>query len=261
MRVARFVRNATWLSLITYPLLPLLFYAIAIQGLLLAWRNGNWNYFWLEALIVLLLSTWSLVSFASQRSTARNLRIHKGIQALRQVAVAGDQRLSPLRAGLAQSDLNGQGTEGASRGAITLGPLRHMYAGTGALSGAVGCALLLLAILIGIGGSGLLPHLDTFVVQVYFGLAIFFAVAGVLYILIWFQWSRAFTVVANEVGVSWRQLALRVGWGMVQAPWRGVRAFVAFRASKDGKSSDVDEVFLLDTTNEALAWRPIRFRR
>jgi hypothetical protein len=255
LKVARFLRSTSRSSRVTFPLLPLLFYAIAVQGLLIARHTRFWNYFWLEVVVLLALSMWPLVGFALERSNARNLQMHKGIQALRQVAVSGDRRLSPQRADLAQSNLNDQGTDIPYSQTITLGPLRHIYAGTGAIVGAVGCALLLLAILMGIGGSALLPHLNMFVVQVYFGLTIFFAVAGLLYILIWFQWSRAFTAVANEDGVSWRQPAFRVGWRRIQGPWREVRALVTFRARRDGKSADIDEVFLLDTTTEALAWR------
>jgi hypothetical protein len=254
-KFARFLRSATGISRITYPLLPLLFYAIAVLGLLLAWHTKIWNYFWLEVLIVLALSLWPLVAFALERSTARNLRMHKGIQALRQTASSGDARLSPVQANLTQSDPDNQSTESIYAQSVMLGPLRHLYAGTGAIISRVGFVLLLLAILMGIGASAFLPYLDVFLAPVAFGLAIFFAVASVLYILIGLQWSRAFTVVANEDGIRWQQPAFMIGQRTVHAPWRDARAFVTFRASKDGRSGDVDVVLLLDTTTEALAWR------
>ena len=70
------------------------------------------------------------------------------------------------------------------------------------------------------------------------------------------QWLRPFEVRADEQGIRWRQPTFGFGRRAVHVPWQDVRAFVTFRASKDGKSGgDQDEIFLLDATKYVVAWR------
>jgi hypothetical protein len=90
----------------------------------------------------------------------------------------------------------------------------------------------------------------------FIGGAVALIFAGALNLLIGFQWQRAFTIIAEEDGVEWPGPAIGgMSRHTIHALWEDVRAFVTFRASKDSKSSDLDEIFLLDTGSEALAWR------
>ncbi len=63
------------------------------------------------------------------------------------------------------------------------------------------------------------------------------------------------SVVSDEQGVKWQLPTVLFGRHSVEAPWRNVQALVTFKATQDSKSGETSEVFLLDTTTEALTWR------
>jgi hypothetical protein len=61
-------------------------------------------------------------------------------------------------------------------------------------------------------------------------------------------------VTGDEKGFHWQQLAFsRLGRRSAQGLWQDVRAFVTF-TMRQGDGGDAG-IFLLDMTNEALAWR------
>jgi hypothetical protein len=67
--------------------------------------------------------------------------------------------------------------------------------------------------------------------------------------------KQAFSIVTDEQGVKWQRHAFVLGRRTVQASWQDVRAFVALKVTQSSKSGQTSDVFLLDTTSEALAWR------
>jgi hypothetical protein len=66
---------------------------------------------------------------------------------------------------------------------------------------------------------------------------------------------RSLTITGDGEGFHWQRPVFGFGHQKVQVSWQDVRAFVTFRTRQDGKGADMDEVFLLETTAEALAWR------
>jgi hypothetical protein len=89
----------------------------------------------------------------------------------------------------------------------------------------------------------------------YYVLAGLLILSGTLYEVMAFQLLRKFTLIADDQGPSSRRPAFGIGQRTTQSPWQDARAFITFRTSRDSKSADMDEVFLLDATTETLAWR------
>jgi hypothetical protein len=98
-------------------------------------------------------------------------------------------------------------------------------------------------------------QLDSATNVLYFALLGVLVIVGAIYLISAVQLLRPFSVTAEDQGFSWQRPAFGLGRSTVHASWRDARAFVTIKASKDGKSGDVDEIFMLDTTTEALAWR------
>jgi hypothetical protein len=265
-KIARLVRNSSTITRICSPFVPLLFFGYAIQRLWFAWHSDIWSYFWWDALGVLAFSAVEVALLAGVQSTSRNLRMHKGIQALRQAAVSGDSRLTPLHSVKESGDPVSQETPGSSQVPLRLDPLRSIHSNTGAIFSIIGLFLLLIGLvglsfmLIGMA-LGLLElqrfsSFDNIIVGIYIALVGFFIIFGLLYLVIGFQWQRAFAIVATQERFEWPVLAFRgLARRLVHAPWRDARAFITFKVRRDSKSPDMGEVFLLDTTTEALTWR------
>jgi hypothetical protein len=116
--------------------------------------------------------------------------------------------------------------------------------------------MIIIGILSAMLTPGLLLNFGKTLAILYFVLVAVLIIAGAFYTLAGFRWLGALTIGADKDGIKWPVLAFGgLGRRAVEAPWQNVRTFVMLRASKDGKSSNIDEVFLLDTATEALAWR------
>jgi hypothetical protein len=255
-------RRTNWIVLAVVISLPaLVYYGWAAWSFWLALRGGQWRDFWVFTLAA---STWAafvfillLIVTVRGLSPSRLQRLDKGIQALRQAAATGDNRLAPKHELPNWSDADSSPPSSESSGTATMGPLERLDARRVEFLVLLGPILLLIGLL-GLGSalyryytfSNL--HDPTIIQDVI--TASLMLVAGLLAIVVAALWLSTFTVTADEQGFRWQRPALNgLGRHTVQAIWPDVRMFITFSMRQgDGGES---EVFLLDTTNEALAWR------
>jgi hypothetical protein len=255
-------RRTSWIVLAFVGSLPaLVYYGWAAWSLWLATHGGQWQDFWAFTLATV---AWAAVVFilllivpVRGLSPARLQRLDKGIQALRQAAAAGDNRLAPKHESVEWSDADELASSGASSGTTTIGPLERLGGGREEFLVLLGPILLLIAL--PALGSALYRYFafsnlhDPIIIQD-FTAATLMLVAGILAIVVAAFWPSTFTVTADEQGVRWQRPAFTgLGRHAVQAIWPDVQTFITFMM-RQGDSGE-SEVFLLDTTNEALAWR------
>jgi len=255
--VARFVSITTRLARTTvlFPALPIFGDAVFILWLVshnASPQNDGWFWaFWVTIAVgFILVLTQGWVDRHNEAAARQTFWFHKGVYALRQIATSGDNRLTPVQ--LAHEET------GPLEEPLTVGPLQRLSADAGAPFRAFGLLILLMGIVLGALYIGLLST-ATFRAgspYLFIGGAVALLFAGALNLITGFQWQRAFTILADEDGVEWPRFAVGgLSRHMAHASWKDARAFVTLKANKDSKSSDVDEIFLLDTTTEALAWR------
>ena len=257
-RMARTLRStAGWSHAINLFLLIYLF-ALAAVELWFVWSSGtrqndeSWLIFWIAVLALLI---WIPVSGWSDTRRDVNIQqpfyLHRGIQALRQAAAFGDDRLAPL----VKSGVN-EATDG-NAGTPVVGRFQRIGAqsrGVGLL--VIGVVLILFAASILGGWPVDLSFSDTSMFNLPIIASTVFLIEGVWSVIVGAQWLRPFEVGVDEQGIRWRQPTFGFGRHTVRAQWPDVRAFVTFRASKEGKASaDQDEIFLLDATKQVVAWK------
>jgi hypothetical protein len=233
-------------------------FGLATYSLLLvfAGQSAQWQDFrtrtlatlaWTGCALILL----SVVISARLFPPALVLRIHKGMQGLRQISASGDDRLTPKRSAVIWTDISGL----ESVDSVALGPLNRLDSQRAELLLRFGLVLLVLGA--GLGALTFAPFLrmtslDTAESGVTAAACLLLAAFALVRAI---PRLRSFTITAHDQGFQWRRPAPGLRLRSVQAPWRDARALLTFRVHPDGKSADVDEVFLLDTTSEALAWR------
>jgi hypothetical protein len=234
------------------------FFALAAMALWFAWLFGlpwndtAWVAFWiaiLAALVWVPLFGRALPQRESQAQLA--LYLHRGIQALRQAAADGDNRLAPV----IQNSLAGTS---ASNAEISIaGRLQRVDARPrGIMLVVMGVVIVPLVALYFSGWPRNLSTFDGLSRVLWITISAVILIEGAWLIIVGIQWLRPFKIAADDQGIHWRQPALGLGWRTARAPWKDARAFVAFRASKDGKSgADMDEIFLLDATKYVVTWK------
>jgi hypothetical protein len=216
----------------------------------LPWNSPAWVVFWLA---VLAANVWIPLfgRMPSQRETRAQpaLYLHRGIQALRQAAASGDNRLAPV----VVSDVD------VMSAARSEGPVVGRFQRVSALTnGVVGVVLSFILVLVAIL-MGWPPGSSIFALSLgYLWLVAFgaFLIEALGAMIISIQWLRPFEIIADMQGVTWREPALRFARRTVRAPWQDVRAFVTFQASKNRKpAADVDQIYLFETEKHAVAWK------
>ena len=257
-RMARTLRSTPGWSRASLFLPTVYLFAMAAITLWLAWSFGrhwydtNWLLFWF---VIVAAFVWIPVSIWSAKRRDANIQpafyLHRGIQALRQAAASSDNRLAPA----VQSPVDEAAD--SKDASPTVGRFQRLGAqsrGVGPL--VIGVVLILFAASIFGGWPVDLSFSDTSILNLRVVASTVFLIEGVWIVIVGSQWLRPFEVRADEQGVRWRQPTFGFGRRAVHAPWQDVRAFVTFRASKDGKSGgDQDEIFLLDATKYEVAWR------
>jgi hypothetical protein len=184
--------------------------------------------------------------------TALVFQIYSGIQGLRQTAASGDDKLTPIRAAVIWTDTGGS----ALTDSIQLGPLQRLGVQSGRLLLRSGVVLLFIGVTLGALTLVAFPRGSVLQNTEDLGVAAVAFLVGVFALLRAIPLLGALDIFADEQGFRWKRPAFSgLGRRAVQASWQDARAFVMFRARRDSKSADVDEIFLLDTTTEALAWR------
>jgi hypothetical protein len=180
--------------------------------------------------------------------TALVLQVHQGTQALRQIAASGDGKLAPIPATVTWTN-----SGSVSMDPMTLGPLHRLERQRARRF------LILSLVLIICGAILVVPALAPQATSVdraeYLSTSAAALIVGLFALARVFPWLRSFTISSDEQEFRWPLPAFGPWRRRVQTSWQDTQAFVTFRASKDGKNSAADEVFLLDTTAEALAWR------
>ena len=257
-RMARTLRSTPGWSRASLFLPTVYLFAMAAITLWLAWSFGrhwydtNWLLFWF---VIVAAFVWIPVSIWSAKRRDANIQpafyLHRGIQALRQAAASSDNRLAPA----VQSPVDE--TADSKDASPIVGRFQRLGAqsrGVGPL--VIGVVLILFAASIFGGWPVDLSFSDTSIFNLRIVASTVFLIEGVWIVIVGSQWLRPFEVGADKQGVRWRQPTFGFGRHAVHVPWQDVRAFVTFRASKDGKSgSDQDEIFLLDATKYVVAWR------
>jgi hypothetical protein len=140
---------------------------------------------------------------------------------------------------------------------VTLGPLERLDGRRPESFVRLGSILLLVG-LFGVGTAlyryTAFPNLHDPTINQDFAIFVGLLVLGMLAIATAAFWLSTFTVTGDEKGFHWQQLAFsRLGRRSAQGLWQDVRAFVTF-TMRQGDGGDAG-IFLLDMTNEALAWR------
>jgi len=255
-------RRTNWIVLAAIESLPaLVSYGLGARGLWLATHGGKWQDFWVFTLAA---SAWTVLVFILLLIvTARGFlpskleRLDKGIQALRQAAATADNRLAPPRTPVIWSDPDESAPSEVSSGTVTMGPLERLDGRRVEFLALLGPILLLFG-LIGVGSAlyrySAFSNLHDPTIDQDFATAAGMLVVGTLAIVIAAFWLSTFTATADEQGLRWQRPVFRgLGRHSVEALWQDARAFVTFTMCQgDGGESDV---FLFDTTTEALAWR------
>jgi hypothetical protein len=217
-----------------------------------AWNNPSWGAFWIAVLAALV---WIPIfgRLASRRDATPQpaVYLHRGIQALRQAAAAGDNRLAPVVQNRSDEfpDIHTENT--------VTGRFQRVHATTNAIvSWVMGVALIALAVLLITFDRTLLPGLDSTLHTIYIGAVAVMLIEGVYVILLGFQTSRPFEISADTQGIRWQRPSGGLRRRLTRSPWQDVRSFVTIHVSKDGKTdANIDEIYLLDTMKYAVAWK------
>jgi hypothetical protein len=218
-------------------------------------HTNQWQDFWTRTLATLAWTLFALIllSMAIRRRlfpTSLVLQIHQGVQALRQVAASGDGKLTPVHTCVAIITMD-SGSE--SMNPTALGPLHRLDRQRGRL-------LLILSLVLVVCGatltvSALVPQATSLDRAEYLGTAAAILLLVAFAVIVAVSRLRSLTIIGDKNGLRWRRPVFGFRHRKAQAPWPDARSFLTFRARKDAKSADMDEIFLLDTTTEALAWR------
>ena len=255
-RMARSLRSTAGGSRASLFFPTVYLFAMAAITLWLAWSFGrywydtNWLLFWF---VIVLAFVWIPVSIWSAKRRDANIQpafyLHRGILALREAAVSGDDRLAPA------VPYSVEETPESGAEVPLVGGFQRVGAQfRGIMLLVMGVVLTLFAASILGGWPVDLSFSDTSILNLRVIASTVFLIEGVWLIIVAVQLLRPFEITTEEQGVRWRQSTFRRR--TVRVPWQDVRAFVTFRASKDGKTgSDQDEIFLLDATKYVVAWR------
>jgi hypothetical protein len=238
-------------------LLTSYFFLFAVMGLFfvwlfgLPWNSPAWVVFWLA---VLSAHVWIPLfdRMPSQREAQAQpaLYLHRGIQALRHAAAKGDNRLAPVVARSADET-----HEESADGSVT-GRFQRMYGTPNAVALAV-----IVVVVLGLAFSFIMPDytlfhgLDSTLRTILTACGALLLIEGLYISVLGFQGLRPIEMSADEQGVQWQEPTLWFARRNLRAPWQDVRAFTTFRASKDGKLADVDEIYLLESEKHAVAWK------
>jgi hypothetical protein len=229
-------------------------FAFAAISLWFAFGQHGYDTFWMLFWFAIVATlVWIPVSIWSATRRGANIQpmfyLHRGILALREAAASGDNRLAPA----VQNSVEGTPESGAEVPLVGGGQrVGAQFRGTMLL--VMGVVLILFAASILGGWPVDLSFSDTSILNLRVVVFTVFLIESVWLIMVAVQLLRPFEITTEEQGVRWRQSIL--GRRVVRVPWQDVRAFVTFRASKDGKTNaDVDEIFLLDAAKYAIAWR------
>jgi hypothetical protein len=254
--MARSLRNAGGASRasILFPMIYL--FALAAINLWLTWSIGLYWYganrllFWFPVLAVLV---WIPISLRLATRRDANIQpmfyLYRGILALREAAAAGDNRLAPVVPN------NVDGTPDSAADAPIVGRFERVGAQfRGIMLLVMGIVLIAFAASFFLGWPVDLSFSDASMLKLRIVASTVFLIEGIWLVIVAVQLLRPFEITTEGQGVRWRQSTFRRR--PVRVQWPDVRAFVTFRASKDGKTdADVDEIFLLDATKYAVAWR------
>ena len=210
--------------------------------------------FWIAVLSCLScwipVSIWSDTRRRCSTSNSLSISIEESRRYARRLLLA-DNRLAPE----SQSGVD-EATDGNARTPV-VGRFQRIGArsrGVGLL--VIGVVLILFAASILGGWPVDLSFSDTSMFNLPIIASTVFLIEGVWIVIVGVQWLRPFEVRVDEQGIRWRQPTFGFGRRTVRAQWQDVRAFVTFRASKEGKASaDQDEIFLLDATKQVVAWK------
>jgi hypothetical protein len=257
-RMARSLRSTAGGSRASLYFSTVYLFAMAAIILWLAWSSDRYTYraFWLLFWFVIVAAVvWIPVS--ARLATRRDANIqptfylYRGIQALLQAAASGDKRLAPTVPNNVDETSNG-----AAEGP-TVGRFERVGAKfRGIMLLVMGIVLIVFAVSFFLGWPVDLSFSDTSQFNLRIIASTIFLLEGVWMVIVGVQWLRPFEVGADAKSVYWQQPPLGFKRRMVRVPWQDMRAFVTFRATKDGKTdADVDEIFLLDATKYAVAWR------
>jgi hypothetical protein len=257
-RMARALRSTVGGSRASILFPTVYLFAFAAINLWLAWSFGqlrydtNWVLFWFAIVAALV---WIPVSIWSATRRDANIQpafyLHRGIQALRQAAASSDNRLAPA----VESGVNE--TSDRAGGSPIAGRFQRIGAqsrGVGLL--VMGVVLILFAASIFWSWPVDLSFSDTWMLNFRIIASTVFLIEGMWIVIVGAQWLRPFEVVVDEQGVRWRQPTFGFGRRTVRVQWPDVRAFVTFRANRNGESGgDQDKIFLLDATKYVVVWR------
>jgi hypothetical protein len=231
-------------------------FALAAITLWLAWSFGrywydtNWLLFWF---VIVAAFVWIPVSVRLTIRRAANVQpmfyLHRGILALREAAAAGDNRLAPAVPN------NVDGTPDRAAEAPPVGRFERVGAQfRGIMLLVMGIVLTVFAATFFLGWPVDVSFSDASILNLRIVASTVLLIEGIWLVIVAVQLLRPFEITTEGQGVRWRQSTFRRR--LVRVQWPDVRAFVTFRASKDGKTdADVDEIFLLDATKYAVAWR------
>jgi hypothetical protein len=254
--MARSLRNAGGAAraAIVLPIVSL--FTLAAINLWLTWPIGPHWYeasrllFWFP---ILALLVWIPISVRLATRRDANIQpmfyLYRGILALREAAASGDNRLAPAVPSRVER------APDSSAEAPIVGRFQRVSAQfRGITLLALGVVLIVFTASFFSGWPVDLSISDTSLLSLRIIASAVFLIEGVWLILVAVQLLRPLEITTDEQGVRWRQSIL--GRRMARVPWQDARAFVTFRASKDGRpDADVDEIFLLDATKYAVAWR------
>jgi hypothetical protein len=259
-RAEQFVRRArlVWPTQIVVAFVPAMAnFGLAVYSLWLIFtgQSAHWQDFWTRTIATLALAIFALIllGLAIRRRlfpTIVVLQIHQGVQALRQTAASGDNKLAVVRSDVTWTDASSNLTD-----SVFVGPLQGLNQQR--IRSVLVLGLILIVIGVGPGTLALFAFAQEISPDNAAGLAaaIMALILGLVSVARAVPRLRSFTITSDQQGFRWQPRAFWLRLGTVKASWQDARAFITFEASKDGKSADVDEIFLLDTANEALAWR------
>jgi hypothetical protein len=217
-----------------------------------AWNNPSWVAFWVAVLAALVwIPIFGRLAARRDATSQPAVYLHRGIQALRQAAAAGDNRLAPV-----VQNRNDEFPDIQSEDTIT-GRFQRVHATTNAIVGWVGGVILMaLAVFLITFNWTLLPGLASALHTIYIGAIVLILIEGAYVTLLAFQSSRPFEISADAQGIRWQRPSGGPKRHVTRAPWKDVRALVTFHVSTVGKTgANIDEIYLLDTTKYAVAWK------
>lgn len=257
-RAEQFARRArlVWPAQIVVAFVPAMVnFGLAVYSLWLIFtgQSAHWQDFWTRTVATLAGVIFALIVLGLAISrrlfpTAVVLQIHQGVQALRQTAAFGDDKLAAVRSAITWTDASSNFTD-----SVFVGPLQGLNQQR--IRSVLVLGLILIVIGVGLGTLALLSFAHEISPDNAAGLAaaIIALLLGLVSVARAVPRLRPFTITSDELSFHWQRRAFWLGRGTVKASWQDVRAFATFtmRQGDGGKS----EVFLLDTTSEALAWQ------